>query len=181
MKGKPILGIGFFLFRHAIAFVAGVVLVCALWTIAYFALLLYAMATGGGLGGPLAYPAGLLMLPVLWMIIDFGIFMPSCAAGSAICGLLRWPRLAAIPFVILTAIGLCFLMVSLLARNSDMPGLGVWETMLFSALIPPLPLGLYWWLTEGPGAILQLLRKMLTFFLPGLAGAIPAILRTRIS
>ena len=41
--------------RHGVASVATIVAACAVWTFTYVALLLWAAASNGGLGGPLAF------------------------------------------------------------------------------------------------------------------------------
>ncbi len=145
-----------FLPRHLLAVTLGVVALWGLWTLAYAFLFFLAIVTGSGVGGPLAYPVGMALIAVAGVVAGFGIFMPSCAAGALICRRLRWPKLAAIPLVFLTAGGLTWLWhfaYMELVATGVMPGF--WGVMGGYVLCLSLPLGAYWWITEGPGAVIE--------------------------
>ena len=64
-----------FALRHAFAIAFLAITACALWTLCYVVLLLWAIISDEGLGGPLAYPAGLLEqgsdLFVVRSVIDY--------------------------------------------------------------------------------------------------------------
>jgi hypothetical protein len=130
-----------FALRHALAVPLAIVAGCVLWTVAYVLLLLWAVVFGGGLGGPLAYPAGIVAVVVGGALIGWGIFAPACAVGALVCGVAGWPRLAAIPLVFISG----FLFSYVILQNY--------------ALFLSVPLGVYWWVTEGPGAIFEAFRR----------------------
>jgi hypothetical protein len=149
-----------FLARHLIAVALAAVVACALWTITYIGLFAWAMITNGGIGGPLAYPAGLLFVFVSCLIVGFGIFAPACGFGLVLTTCLRLPRLAAIPFVFLAAVLLSYLayygFIELLTTHSMPP---IWTVCSNFVIYLSIPLGIYWWLTDGPGAIIDLIRR----------------------
>lgn len=130
-----------FAIRHALATPLAIVAGCLLWTLAYFILLLCAVIFGQGLGGPLAYPAGIIAVVVGGLVIGWGIFAPACAVGALFCGITGWSRFAAIPVVFVSG----FLLSYVLVQNY--------------ALVLALPLGIYWWATEGPGAVFEAFRR----------------------
>jgi hypothetical protein len=130
-----------FVLRHALAVPLAIAAGCVLWTAAYVLLLLWAVVFGGGLGGPLAYPAGIFAVVVGGALIGWGIFAPACAVGALFCGVTGWPRFAAFPVVFIGGI----LFGYMILRNH--------------ALFLAVPLGVYWWATEGPGAACDALRR----------------------
>jgi hypothetical protein len=148
--------------RHLLASPLAAVIGCLLWTIMYLVLLLIAMIGGGGVGGPLAYPAGLfaILLTCLW--IGWGIFAPACLVGVVSCSALNWPRLAAIPIVFLAGFALSYLhyaaYIEWVTTHSMPPVANVFKNY---CLFISIPMGLYWWLTEGPGALIDVFRRWL--------------------
>jgi len=116
------------------------------WTLLYGVLLLFALFTGGGIGGPLAYPAGMIAIGLAGVGIGWGMFAPACGVGAWVCTRLRWPGIAAIPIVFLVFA----LLFAVVCR-------GVTGAVSLKALaFLSFPLGAYWWLTEGPGLIASL-------------------------
>lgn len=145
-----------FAIRHALASPLAIVAGCLLWTVAYLILLLLAVIFGQGLGGPLAYPAGIIAVVVGGLVIGWGIFAPACAVGALFCGITGWSRFAAIPVVFVS--GFLFSLAIFWAFSSDpMPPL--WKILAGYAAFLSVPLGVYWWITEGPGAIFEAFRR----------------------
>src|SRR5258705_13699585 len=71
--------------RHAVASFATIAAACAIWTVAYGALLLWAIVSNSGLGGPLAYPGGLLFVAVNAAVACLVLFFPATIAAELIC------------------------------------------------------------------------------------------------
>ncbi len=149
-----------FLIRHLLFVMLAMVAGCVVWTLVYAALLAIAVLTNQGLGGPLAYPAGILSVLGACVVIGWGVFTPSSAIGAIFCRVFRLPRLAAIPVVWLTAFGFFFVLhraFVVSAATHPLPNLG--NVLAGFATYLSLPLGVYWWLTEGPGALFDLFRR----------------------
>ena len=70
---------------------------CALWTITYFALLLWAVFTDSGIGGPLAYPAGLFFFFLASTAAGLVLLLPSTALAEWFARRRGFPILAQIP------------------------------------------------------------------------------------
>jgi hypothetical protein len=133
---------------------------CVIWTIIYVLLLLGAIIFNQGLGSPLTYPAGIIAIFLPTIVVGWGIFAPASAIGAIACALLKLPRLAAIPIVTAAAFGLSYLLywgyIELVTTHS-MPTVAV--VLKNFAMFLSLPLGIYWWITEGPGAIFDACRR----------------------
>jgi hypothetical protein len=149
-----------FAVRHLLIVPIAIAAGCILWTIIYIVLLLVAIIFNQGVGGPLAYPVGIFAILVATITIGWGIFAPASAIGAIACGLLKLPRLAAIPFVTASAFGLSYLLywgyIELVTTHS-MPSAAV--VLKNFAMFLSIPLGIYWWITEGPGAIFDTCRR----------------------
>jgi hypothetical protein len=133
---------------------------CVLLALAYFLLLAIALIGDQGLGGPLALPAGLIAVTVACVVIGMGIFAPASAIGAVFCAVFKLPRLAAIPVVTVAAFSLSYLVYwGHFGRFAVdfMPDafvvLGKFTVFL------AIPLGIYWWLTEGTGAVFDALLR----------------------
>lgn len=149
-----------FALRHLLIVPVAIVAGCIVWTIIYVILLLAAIIFNQGLGGPLAYPAGIIGIVVPTIVIGWGIFAPASAVGAIFCGLLKLPRLAAIPVVTAAAFGLSFLLYwgyIEIVTNDSMPSMAV--VLKNFVMFLSIPLGIYWWITEGPGAIFDAFRR----------------------
>ena len=140
--------VGFFCARHFLALLLTVLAGCLLWTVVYFALLLWAAFAGGGLGGPLAYPAGLLFFLVAGSAASLVLLLPATALAEWFARWHGFPVLAQIPLSVAFLALLCFAAVGL--RSSLSFG------VLFLSLL--LPLGLYWWVAQSAPLALSLLR-----------------------
>ena len=140
--------------RHLLIVPIAIVAGCIIWTIIYVVLLLAAIIFNQGLGGPLAYPAGIVAIVVPSIVIGWGVFAPASAVGAIVCALLQLPRLAAIPIVTAAAFGLSYLLywgyIELVTTHSMPSATFVLKNF---AMFLSIPLGIYWWITEGPSAI----------------------------
>ena len=149
-----------FLARHflfvAFAMIAG----CVVWTIAYFVLLGIAVVTNQGVGGPLAFPAGILAVLAACGFLGWGVFAPASAVGAAFCRVFRLPRISAIPVVTVAAFLLSYVIywayIEVVTTHSMPSMLTVLKNF---AIYLSIPLGAYWWLTEGPGALFDGFRR----------------------
>lgn len=143
-----------FLTRHflfvAFAMVAG----CIAWTIAYLVLLVVAVVTNQGVGGPLAFPAGIIAVLAACGVLGWGVFTPASAIGAVFCRVFRLPHIAAIPVVTVAAsllsYGLYRAYIGMVTTHSMPTMLTVLKNF---AIYLSIPLGAYWWLTEGTGAL----------------------------
>ena len=149
-----------FLARHflfvAFAMIAG----CIAWTIAYFVLLFVAVVTNQGLGGPLAFPTGIISVLATCGFLGWGVFAPASAFGVVFCRVFRLPRIAAIPVVTIAAFLLSLLIYWAFIEaftTHSMPS--VLTVLKNFAIYISIPLGAYWWLTEGPGALFDAFRR----------------------
>jgi hypothetical protein len=149
-----------FVIRHLLFVVFAMLAGCILWIVAYFLLLAFAVLSDQGIGGPLALPAGLIAVIASCISLGWGVFAPASAIGAIFCTLLKLPRLAAIPIVTVVAFVLSYLIywgyIELVTTHS-MPS--VWIILKNFAIFLSLPLGIYWWLTEGPGALFDSFRR----------------------
>jgi hypothetical protein len=149
-----------FLARHflfvAFAMVAG----CIVWTLAYSVLLAIAVVTRQGVGGPLAFPVGIIAVLAACGFLGWGIFAPASAIGAAFCRVFRLPRIAAIPIVTVAAFLLTYAIhwayIEIVTTHSMPSMLTVLKNF---AIYLSIPLGAYWWLTEGPGALFDVFRR----------------------
>ena len=149
-----------FVARHLLFVVFTMFAGCVLWIVAYFLLLAIAVIGDQGIGGPLALPAGLIAVIASCIFLGWGVFAPASAIGAIFCVLLKLPRLAAIPIVTVAAFCLSYLIywgyIELVTTHS-MPSL--WIILKNFAIYLSVPLGFYWWFTEGPGALFDSFRR----------------------
>jgi hypothetical protein len=159
------ISIGLFLLRHAVVtpVIAGVL--GAAWVAFYLVLLVIAISGNGGLGGPLALPVGLIALVAVCAIVGWGIFTPACAAGYALRSLFKPPTLAILLTVWLagTSLGYAWAWIFVTCFLHE-PGPPLAWAMARSALYLSVPLGLYWWATEGAAMLPDMAVKALKRF-----------------
>ena len=149
-----------FLARHllfvAIAMIAG----CIAWTVVYVVLLILAVVTNQGIGSPLAFPAGIIAVLAACGFLGWGVFAPASAFGEVFRRVFRLPRIAAIPVVTIAAYLLSYLIywayIEMVTTHSIPSMLTVLKNF---AIYLSIPLGAYWWLTEGPGALFDAFRR----------------------
>jgi hypothetical protein len=157
---KAILPAIAFAARHFLIGVFAIIAGCILWTIVYVVLLLVAAIWNLGVGGPLAYPAGIVMVLCAVTFIVWGIFAPASMVGAVFCRICQLPRLAAIPVVFGSAFVLSQLAYQLFIGSwttHSMPS--AWVVLKNYTIFLSVPLGVYWWLTEGPGAIFEMFLR----------------------
>jgi len=162
-----LLPIGTFILRHLIAVPLIAAALCLGWIVLYFILLVIAAISDSGIGGPLALPAGLIFIVLLAASVGWGVFTPACAVGATVCSLFRLPKLAAIPIVwVATCVfgyAIYWLFIRFMTTHSMPPASDV---LLYSALFLSIPVGIYWWITEGPIALFDLGRRLWKRFKP---------------
>ena len=157
--------IGVFCARHFLALLVNVATVCVVWTVTYFALLVWAALAGGGIGGPLTYPVGLLLFFLATTAAGLLFLFPSTAFAEWIAQRCRLPILAQIPVSVACLGLLCLLGMCLVAALGSSPtfhGLLAGFGVLFLALL--VPLGLYWWVAQSGPLLLSLLRRFTRLF-----------------
>ncbi|MEO0452940.1 MAG: hypothetical protein AAFY98_02225 [Verrucomicrobiota bacterium] len=154
-------GLTFFA-RHFLFVVFAMIAGCIAWTIAYSVLLCVAIVTDQGIGGPLAFPAGIICVLAACGILGWGVFAPASAIGEVSRRVLRLPRIAAIPIVTVAAFLISYVIYWVyieLVTTHPMPSM---LTVLKNfALYLSIPLGVYWWVTEGPGALFDALKRLM--------------------
>mgnify|MGYP003632968618 CR=1 FL=1 len=156
---KTLISLISFAARHTILISLAMITGCVLWTFIYFLLLAFALLGGHGVGSPLAYPAGVVAIMALSLLIGFLVFVPASGIGTLLCHVLRLPRLAAIPVVFGIGFLLSYLIywgyLEITAADSMPP---VWTVLKYYTIILSAPLALYWWLTEGPVALIESIK-----------------------
>ena len=156
---------GSFCARHLLALAVTVAAACVVWTVCYFALVLWAVFTGGGIGGPLAYPAGLLFFFVATTAASLVLLFPSTALAEWFCRRRGFPILAQIPLSITILALLCLIAVSIASAvgwQFTVPGTLMGFSVLFITLL--VPLGLYWWAAQSVPLLLSLVGGVRSLF-----------------
>ena len=153
--------IGSFCARHFLALGVTVAAACLVWTVIYFALLLWAVFTNSGIGGPLAYPAGLLFFFVATTAASLILLFPSTALAEWFSRRRGFPILAQIPVSVAVLALLCLIAVSIASAVGSQPtlhGVSVGFGVLFLVLL--VPLGLYWWAAQSVPLLLSLINRL---------------------
>ena len=150
----------FYLGRHLAAISLSAAIAAVLWTVAFFALLLYALVTNGRIGSPVAYPIVLILLVVGVVSVGLLIFAPACAVGRLAVSITGLPRLAAIPFVFTAGAALShFAYRFYICALTTHPMPAAATVFLNYLTYFSIPLGAYWWATVGPFAIIDALHR----------------------
>ena len=153
--------IGGFCARHLLATLVMVSALCVLWTVTYFALLIWAAVSGGGLGGPASYPLGLLLALVGGTVVSLTLFLPATALAEWIAKRRGLPILAQIPISIAILAALCLLVVGIViatGMQATFRGIASGFTLLFLAHLPPL--GFYWWVAQSGPLFVSLYKRL---------------------
>jgi hypothetical protein len=153
--------IGGFCARHLLALVTTVAVACMVWTVTYFALLLWAALTASGIGGPLAYPAGLLFFFVATTAASLVLLLPATALAEWFTRRRGFPILAQIPVSVGFLALLCLVVIGIASAVGSPPtldGVSVGFGILFLALL--VPLGLYWWTAHSGPLLLSLIQRL---------------------
>jgi hypothetical protein len=122
---------------------------------AYISLLLWAIATGSGLGGPLALPGIVLVVYLAAVIAVLFILFPVMTATQFVCRRIRhrWiaeivvSSLLLIVFVVALSIGFAF------SRSMSASGAAKLAAVASSILL--ILLGVYWWSLQMSGLLLR--------------------------
>jgi len=149
-----------FVMRHFLIVVLAAFVGCVLWTIGYFLLLLVAVIWNQGVGGPLAYPSGIILIIACCVFLGWGVFAPASGIGAIFCTMFRLPRLVAIPVVFTSAFLLSYLLYWIYFERftpHSMDSVGI--VLQNFAVFISVPLGIYWWLTEGSGAVFEVFLR----------------------
>lgn len=157
--------LGAFWARHSVAMIVVVAFACLFWTATYFALLLWAMFAGDGIGGPLVYPVGLLFFLVASTVTSLVLLLPSTALAEWLARHRCWPILAQIPVSVVILSFLCLAVVGIGGATGSHPTIRG-ASMGFGILlvIHLVPLGIYWWVAQSVPLILSFLRRLLSAF-----------------
>jgi hypothetical protein len=153
--------IGGFCARHLLATLVMVSALCVLWTVTYFALLIWAAVSGGGLGSPANYPLGLLLALVGGTLISLALFLPATALAEWIAKRRGLPILAQIPISIAILAALCLLVVGIAiaaGMQATFRSGAAGFAMLFLAHL--LPLGLYWWIAQSGPLLVSFYKQL---------------------
>jgi hypothetical protein len=127
----------------------------------YIALLLWAVLTDSGVGGPLAYPAGLLFFFVAITAASLILFFPCTAFAEWIARRRGLPIFAQIPLSVILLALLCLAAAAGASIIGSQPGFGdllAGFGVLFLSLL--LPFGLYWWVAQSLPLFLALLKRL---------------------
>lgn len=158
---KPLLGLAGFCVRHLVALFVTVATACLLWTVVYFALLLWAVFSGGGIGGPLAFPAGLLFVLVAATLAVLSLFLPATALAELVARRRGFPILVQIPISVAFLAVLSFIVVGTVmtvrSGTTTPKDFLIASGLLF--VIHLLPLGLYWWVAQSGPLIVSIVRR----------------------
>ena len=150
-----------FVLRHGFAIAVMVITACALWTLCYLALLLWAIITNEGLGGPLAYPAGLLAFFLLSLAMSVCLYFPATAIAAGLAK--KFQRSFVWQIAICIGIFALLHVIAVLVIGEDLSHAPGERWGLYSALfcLNLIPLGLYWWCAQGWLVCLHIARGLL--------------------
>ena len=161
---RTLANIASFAARHAFAIAVVIVVGCALWTVAYFSLLLWAMVAGGGIGSPIVYPLGLLAILCGATVASLLLFLPATLVAEVLCRWRSLPTLVGIPFSFTLFCVLSFIWSSVAHFSRQFAEQSVWSFALGLIVTLSVPLGLYWWAAEFPYVIRDVVRAVRTFW-----------------
>jgi hypothetical protein len=152
--------IGGFFARHFFALLVTVAVAGALWTVTYFALLLWAIFGGGGLGSPASYPAGLLLIFVGGTAVSVVLLLPSTGLAEWFSRRRGLPILAQIPISVAVLAFLCLAIGGIASAIGSQPSLRGVSMSFILFLAHLVPLGIYWWAAQSGPLLLSLLRRL---------------------
>jgi hypothetical protein len=149
-----------FVLRQAFAIAVTVFSACAIWTICYLALLLWAILSDEGLGGPLAYPAGLLAFFLMSLALSVCLYFPSTAIAAGLAKKYHRSLLWQIAICISISALLHLVAVVVIREHlteSPVQRLSIAVALFFLNLIP---LGFYWWCAQGLLVCRSIVRRI---------------------
>jgi hypothetical protein len=121
--------------------------------VAYFALLLVAMVTNSGVGGPLALPFMMIVSVVGCAAAVAVVLWPVTTATEAVCGRRGWVVLVQIPVSTLLMIAEVLVLGALIAAIRHEPFADWLTYSLIAAASLLIPLGVYWWTLQAAHAV----------------------------
>lgn len=153
--------LGVFCARHCLAVAVTVAAACVVWSVAYIALLLWALLTDSGVGGPLAYPAGLLFVFLATTTASCILFFPCTALAEWFVRRRGLPMIVQIPFSVVLLALCCLIAAGIASTIGSHPAFGgslIVFGMLFLSLL--VPFGLYWWVAQSLPLFLSLIQRL---------------------
>ncbi|HUR82136.1 MAG TPA: hypothetical protein VM733_15325 [Thermoanaerobaculia bacterium] len=149
--------------RHLVAGAVVVVTCIALTIVAYAALLVWAVFTHGGLGGPLTLPVLLVLMLAAAVGAVLLVLMPVVALTEFLCHHLRRTRLLFEIVVSALLLTVSVLIVSLVAGHfrGATPAESL-QAGTIAAAILLLLLGEYWWASQAAGWVAGAVMRRLT-------------------
>lgn len=130
---------------------------CVVWTVLYVLLILAAMVFNSGIGSPLCYPIGIGLLILMPILFGWGLFTPACAVGAWVRFRFKWPNIASFPIALVSAFLWSYLLYGIGMKCFTEDGFPLSLTLLRHFFIYlSLPFSLYWLLTEGAAALLEM-------------------------
>jgi|SRR5688572_25252720 len=132
-----------FILKHTVASAAVAIAIVGCTTIFYFALLLWAVVAGAGLGGPLAFPA-MILFAVVASVGSILVLMPTTLVTEWISSRAQLHFVLQIPIAVavLIVLVLAAALSRALASGTSIAS-GAWVALIASSLLL-VPLGVYW-------------------------------------
>lgn len=154
-----------FCVRHLLAVMATVFVACFLWTVSYFALFLWAVVVGGGLGSPVVYPLGLLLVLVFATAVSLLLLFPSTAVAEWVARRENLPIFAQIPVAIFVLAILCGIAATFVAGFGDSSS-SQQVAFNFGVLLGLhlVPLGFYWWIAQSGPLTVSAISRIRSMF-----------------
>jgi hypothetical protein len=153
-----------FIGRHTVASILSIALPMIIVFVGYFLLLLIAVVTDQGLGGPLALPFGLLFAFLTSFIYTMLFLFPATALAELFTKSFdKWKHLIQIPasFLILVILSGIYALIYLQFFPSTT--LGQWAIISgATALLLAIPLGVYWWTAKFSYLVIEGVRNAVT-------------------
>jgi hypothetical protein len=146
--GKVIFVSNFYL-RHLIASIVSIAIPVVVVFITYFLLLLIALVTNSGLGGPIALSFWMIFFFIVSTLYTAILLFPSVLIAEISARVFgKWQHVAQVPISTLVLLLIVFVL-SFAARNTPNYSEAIllhWANYpLVTFLVLSIPLGLYWW------------------------------------
>lgn len=142
--------------KHAVAGLVVVVACVGITVAAYFALLLWAIVTNGGLGGPLALPGMIVLALAASVAVILIVLLPVTTMTRIVCGRVerhRWLSEIAVSSIVVVLAVVAVALAIGMSRHAD-PLHSLAAGALGAAALLVL-LGLYWWSYHATALLLR--------------------------
>jgi hypothetical protein len=155
---------GGFLARHALALGVLVAVPCALWTVAYVGLLIWAMIVNGPPGPLHIYPVGLIVIGTGALGFGLGLCFPINAVAEWVSHRKGWPRGIQFSLAIALLLGVLVIAGLCTAMQQDAPwhAFPVVVGIGFAVLVAPFTV--YWGVTQSLPVTWAVIRWVCSFF-----------------